>query len=30
MTVGLDHPAEALAGQVGPGAGTKIHIDPRV
>lgn len=29
VTVGLDRAAEALAGQVSTGAGTKIHIDPR-
>jgi 2-desacetyl-2-hydroxyethyl bacteriochlorophyllide A dehydrogenase len=29
VVVGLDHAAQALAGQVDPGAGTKIHIDPR-
>jgi 2-desacetyl-2-hydroxyethyl bacteriochlorophyllide A dehydrogenase len=29
VTVGLEHAAEALAGQVSTGAGTKIHIDPR-
>jgi len=29
VTVGLDRAAEALAGQVGTGSGTKIHIDPR-
>jgi 2-desacetyl-2-hydroxyethyl bacteriochlorophyllide A dehydrogenase len=29
VTVSLDHAAEALAGQVSSGAGTKIHIDPR-
>ena len=28
VTVGLDHAAEALAGKISPGAGTKIHIDP--
>jgi threonine dehydrogenase-like Zn-dependent dehydrogenase len=28
VTVGLDEAAEALAGKVSPGAGTKIHIDP--
>ena len=26
--VGLDEAAEALAGKVSTGAGTKIHIDP--
>ena len=30
VTVGLDRAAQALAGQVDPGAGTKIHIDPRL
>jgi 2-desacetyl-2-hydroxyethyl bacteriochlorophyllide A dehydrogenase len=29
VVVGLDRAAEALAGLVDPGAGTKIHIDPR-
>jgi 2-desacetyl-2-hydroxyethyl bacteriochlorophyllide A dehydrogenase len=29
VTVGLDRAAEALAGQVGTGPGTKIHVDPR-
>ncbi len=29
VTVGLEQAAEALAGQVSTGAGTKIHIDPR-
>jgi threonine dehydrogenase-like Zn-dependent dehydrogenase len=29
VTVGLAEAAEALAGQVSAGAGTKIHIDPR-
>ncbi len=28
VTVGLERAAEALAGQVSAGAGTKIHIDP--
>src|SRR3984885_5263831 len=28
VTVGLDQAAEALAGQIGTGSGTKIHIDP--
>ena len=28
VTVGLEHAAEALAGKIGTGAGTKIHIDP--
>ncbi|MBV9380123.1 MAG: alcohol dehydrogenase catalytic domain-containing protein [Streptosporangiaceae bacterium] len=27
-TVGLDRAAEVLAGRLGPGAGTKVHIDP--
>lgn len=30
VLVGLDRAAEALAGQLDPGAGTKIHIDPRL
>ena len=30
VTVGLDRAADALAGQVSTGAGTKIHIDPRI
>jgi len=30
VVVGLDRAAEALAGQLDPGAGTKIHIDPRL
>jgi 2-desacetyl-2-hydroxyethyl bacteriochlorophyllide A dehydrogenase len=30
VVVGLDRAAEALAGQIDPGAGTKIHIDPRL
>ena len=29
VTVGLGRAAEALAGQVSAGSGTKIHIDPR-
>jgi len=29
VLVGLDRAAEALAGQLDTGAGTKIHIDPR-
>jgi 2-desacetyl-2-hydroxyethyl bacteriochlorophyllide A dehydrogenase len=29
VLVGLDRAAEALVGQLDPGAGTKIHIDPR-
>jgi 2-desacetyl-2-hydroxyethyl bacteriochlorophyllide A dehydrogenase len=29
VLVGLDRAAEALAGRLDPGAGTKIHIDPR-
>ena len=28
VTVGLEQAAEALAGEISPGAGTKIHIDP--
>ena len=28
VTVGLEHAAEALAGKVSTGAGTKVHIDP--
>jgi threonine dehydrogenase-like Zn-dependent dehydrogenase len=28
VTVSLDEAAEALAGKVSTGAGTKIHIDP--
>jgi hypothetical protein len=28
VTVGLEHAAEALAGKISTGAGTKIHIDP--
>jgi 2-desacetyl-2-hydroxyethyl bacteriochlorophyllide A dehydrogenase len=28
VTVGLDRAAEALAGQISAGAGTKVHIDP--
>ena len=30
VVVGLDRAAEALAGRLDPGAGTKIHIDPRL
>jgi 2-desacetyl-2-hydroxyethyl bacteriochlorophyllide A dehydrogenase len=30
VLVGLDRAAEALAGQVDPGPGTKVHIDPRL
>ena len=30
VVVGLDRAAEALAGRISPGAGTKIHIDPRL
>lgn len=30
VLVGLDRAAEALSGQLDPGAGTKIHIDPRL
>jgi threonine dehydrogenase-like Zn-dependent dehydrogenase len=29
VTVGLDDAAEALAGKIGTGTGTKIHVDPR-
>jgi 2-desacetyl-2-hydroxyethyl bacteriochlorophyllide A dehydrogenase len=29
VVVGLDQAADALAGRIGPGAGVKIHIDPR-
>ena len=29
VTVGLSQAAEALAGQLSAGSGTKIHIDPR-
>ena len=29
VTVGLDRAAEALAGQISAGSGTKVHIDPR-
>jgi 2-desacetyl-2-hydroxyethyl bacteriochlorophyllide A dehydrogenase len=29
VLVGLDRAAEALGGQLAPGPGTKIHIDPR-
>jgi 2-desacetyl-2-hydroxyethyl bacteriochlorophyllide A dehydrogenase len=29
VVIGLDRAPEALAGQLDPGAGTKIHIDPR-
>jgi 2-desacetyl-2-hydroxyethyl bacteriochlorophyllide A dehydrogenase len=29
VVVGLDRAPEALSGQLDPGAGTKIHIDPR-
>ena len=28
VTVGQEQAAEALAGEISPGAGTKIHIDP--
>jgi threonine dehydrogenase-like Zn-dependent dehydrogenase len=28
VTVGLDQAAEALAGRIGTGPGTKIHVDP--
>jgi 2-desacetyl-2-hydroxyethyl bacteriochlorophyllide A dehydrogenase len=30
VLVGLDRAAEALAGRLDPGPGTKIHIDPRL
>jgi 2-desacetyl-2-hydroxyethyl bacteriochlorophyllide A dehydrogenase len=30
VVVGLDRAAEALGGELDPGAGTKIHIDPRL
>ena len=30
VLVGLDRAAEALAGQLDPGTGTKVHIDPRL
>jgi threonine dehydrogenase-like Zn-dependent dehydrogenase len=30
VVVGLDRAAQALASQLDPGAGTKIHIDPRL
>ena len=30
VTVGLAEAAEALAGKISPGPGTKIHIDPSV
>jgi hypothetical protein len=30
VVVGLDRAAEALAGHLDLGAGTKIHIDPRL
>ena len=30
VTVGLDRAAEALAGQISAGTGTKVHIDPRI
>jgi NADPH:quinone reductase-like Zn-dependent oxidoreductase len=29
VTIGLDRAAEALAGRIGTGSGTKIHVDPR-
>jgi hypothetical protein len=29
VLIGLDRAPEALAGRLDPGAGTKIHIDPR-
>jgi threonine dehydrogenase-like Zn-dependent dehydrogenase len=28
VTIGLDRAAEALAGRVNTGAGTKVHVDP--
>jgi len=28
VTVGLDDAAEALAGKISTGTGTKIHVDP--
>jgi len=28
VTVGLSQAAEAMAGQISAGSGTKIHIDP--
>jgi threonine dehydrogenase-like Zn-dependent dehydrogenase len=28
VTVGLEQAAEALAGKISTGAGTKIHVDP--
>ena len=30
VTVGLDRAADALAGRIDPGPGTKVHIDPRL
>jgi hypothetical protein len=30
VVVGLDRAAEALAGEIDPAPGTKIHIDPRL
>jgi 2-desacetyl-2-hydroxyethyl bacteriochlorophyllide A dehydrogenase len=30
VVVGLDHAAQALGGELDPGAGTKIHVDPRL
>jgi 2-desacetyl-2-hydroxyethyl bacteriochlorophyllide A dehydrogenase len=30
VTIGLDRAADVLAGRVDPGAGTKIHVDPRL
>jgi hypothetical protein len=30
VVVGLDRAAQALGGELDPGAGTKIHIDPRL
>jgi threonine dehydrogenase-like Zn-dependent dehydrogenase len=28
VTVGLEDAAAALAGKIGTGAGTKVHVDP--
>jgi 2-desacetyl-2-hydroxyethyl bacteriochlorophyllide A dehydrogenase len=30
VVVGLDRAAEAIAGRISPGSGSKIHIDPRL
>ncbi|HLH82401.1 MAG TPA: alcohol dehydrogenase catalytic domain-containing protein [Trebonia sp.] len=30
VVVGLDRAAEALAGRIDPGPGTKVHVDPRL